>query len=97
LVSDPTAKKLVALIRSQAEISRLTAGPPDIPKDCLHALREAYRKALEDPELQARAEKIGRPLEPAYGEEVRALVTEALDQPPETIKLLKNMLAAGDS
>ena len=44
LVSDPTAKKLVALIRSQGDISRLTAGPPGIPPDRLDALRTAYRK-----------------------------------------------------
>jgi tripartite-type tricarboxylate transporter receptor subunit TctC len=97
LVTDPIAKKLVALIRSQGEISRLTAGPPGMREDRLQALREAYRKALNDPELRKKAEQLGRPLDPAYGEDVRALVTEALDQPKETIKLLKDMLGGGRS
>ncbi|HEY7383955.1 MAG TPA: tripartite tricarboxylate transporter substrate-binding protein [Beijerinckiaceae bacterium] len=97
LVTEPAAKKLVALIRSQGEISRLTAGPPGIPEDRLQALREAYRKALDDPELREKAEQLGRPLDPAYGQDVHALVTEALDQPKETVKLLKDMLGGGRS
>jgi hypothetical protein len=36
----------------------------------LSALREAYKKAMEDPELQMKAEKFERPVEPAYGDDV---------------------------
>jgi tripartite-type tricarboxylate transporter receptor subunit TctC len=89
LVTDPAAKELVALIQSQGDIARLTAGPPGIPKDRLDALRAAYRKALEDPELQARAAKLDRPVDPAYGDAVLNAVKEALSQKPETIALLK--------
>lgn len=92
LVTDPSARTLVALIRSQGVISRLTAGPPNIPKDRLEALRTAYRQAMEDKELQARAAKLGRPLDPAYGDEVLAEVKMALDQSPETIALLARTL-----
>ena len=92
LVTDPAAKALVALVQSQGDISRLTAGPPAIPQDRLDALRAAYRKAMEDPELQAKASKLERPLEPAYGEDVARMVKEALTQSPETIALLKEAL-----
>jgi len=92
LVTDPNARALVALIHSQGEIARLTAGPPNIPKDRLEALRTAYKKALEDKDLQARAEKLGRPLDPGYGDDVLAEVKTALDQPPETIALLARTL-----
>ena len=46
-------------MQSQGDIPRLTAGPPGIPQDRLDALRAAYRKAMEDPELQAKAAKLG--------------------------------------
>jgi tripartite-type tricarboxylate transporter receptor subunit TctC len=92
LVTDPAAKALVALVQSQGDISRLTAGPPGIPQDRLDALRGAYRKAMEDPEMQAKASKLERPLEPAYGEDVRQMVKAALTQSPETIALLKEAL-----
>jgi tripartite-type tricarboxylate transporter receptor subunit TctC len=92
LVSDPVAKQLIALVQSQGDISRLTAGPPGIPQDRLDALRGAYRKAMEDPELQAKAQRAAMTVDPAYGDEVLAMVKEALDQKPETIAVLKAAL-----
>jgi tripartite-type tricarboxylate transporter receptor subunit TctC len=92
--NDPAAKALVALVQSQGDISRLTAGPPDIPADRLAALREAYKKALEDKELQAKTEKLERPVDPAFGEDVLKMVQAALNQTPETIALLKDAMKA---
>ena len=94
IVTDPAAKALVALVESQGELSRLTAGPPGIPADRLAALREAYRKAMADPELQQKAQAGGRPLEPAYGEDVAEKIKAALKQPPTTIALLKEAMTA---
>jgi tripartite-type tricarboxylate transporter receptor subunit TctC len=89
LITDPAGRELVALIQSQGDIARLSAGPAGIPKDRLEALRGAYRKALEDPELQGKAAKLDRPVEPAYGDDVLKAVKEAMNQKPETIALLK--------
>ena len=96
MVTDEKAKALISLIQSQGDIQRFTAGPPDIPKDRLDALRAAYRKAMEDPDLQAKAARLERPIEPAYGDEVLAMIRVALNQTPETIALLKEALEAGD-
>ena len=92
MVTDSAGQALVALIRSQTEIGRLTAGPPGIPEDRLNALRDSYRKALEDAELLAKAQKLEIPIDPAYGDTVLKMVKEALDQPPETITLIKEAL-----
>lgn len=94
LVTDPDAKAFAALVESQGDLSRLTAGPPGIPADRLAALRDAYRKAMADPELQDKAKKGGRPLEPAFGEEVAKKIQAALTQPPKTIALLKEAMTA---
>jgi tripartite-type tricarboxylate transporter receptor subunit TctC len=91
-VSDARGKQLIALVQSQGDIARLTAGPPGIPADRLEALRAAYKKALEDKELQAKAEKLERPVEPLYGEDVAKAVREALNQTPEAIALLKGAM-----
>jgi tripartite-type tricarboxylate transporter receptor subunit TctC len=88
LITDPEAQKLVALIQSQGDISRLTAGPPGIPEDRLLALRTAYRKAMEDKELLAKMEKLGLPVDPAYGDDVLTAIKAALNQNSETVKLL---------
>ncbi|MDB5543841.1 MAG: Tripartite tricarboxylate transporter family receptor [Hyphomicrobiales bacterium] len=92
LVKDPGALALINLVQSQGDISRLTAGPPGIPADRLGALIGAYRKALEDKDLQARAEKLERPVEPAYGEDVAKAIAKALDQSDETKHLLADAL-----
>jgi tripartite-type tricarboxylate transporter receptor subunit TctC len=92
MVDDPGAKALIALIQTQCDVSRLTAGPPDIPPDRLAALRTAFRMALEDKELVAKTDKLGLPIEPAYGDTVRQMVKDALKQSPETIALLADAL-----
>jgi tripartite-type tricarboxylate transporter receptor subunit TctC len=92
LVSDRGARQLVALVQSQGDISRLTAGPPGIPQDRLEALRSAYRKAMEDPDLQAKALRASITVDPAYGDDVLAMVRAALDQSPETVAVLKGAL-----
>ncbi len=94
LVTEPTAKAFIALVESQGDLSRLTAGPPDIPADRLAALRDAYRKAMADPDLQQKALKGGRPVEPGFGEDVARKIQTALAQPPKTILLLKEAMAA---
>ena len=83
-----TALSLIALVQSQGDIARLTAGPPGIPQAVLDALRDAYRKALEDKELQEKAAKLERPVEPGYGDDVLNAIVTALKQPPETVALL---------
>jgi tripartite-type tricarboxylate transporter receptor subunit TctC len=94
LIKDPKGLTFVALIQSQGDIARLTAGPPGIPADRMDALRGAYKKALEDPELNAKAEKLGIPIEPAYGDDVLKLVKEALNQPADVVAVVKEALEA---
>lgn len=93
-VTDAKVLPLVALIESQGEIGRLTAGPPDIPADRLGALQDSYRKAMADPELVEKANKSERPVEPAIGDDVHRMVKAALAQSPETIALLTAAMKA---
>ena len=89
------AKSVVALIRSQAELARLTAGPPGIPAERLDALRAAYRAALESPKLQEEAAKANRPVVPfAVGDDVAREVSAALDQSPATIDAIAQTFLA---
>jgi tripartite-type tricarboxylate transporter receptor subunit TctC len=92
MVKEKDALALIKLIETQGDIQRLTAGPPGIPQDRLDALRMAFRKAMEDPELQQKAIKAARPLDPAYGDDVLAMIKGALNQPPETVSMLRQAL-----
>ena len=91
-VKGDDAKAVVALIESQGEIGRLTAGPPDIPPARLEVLRKAYKASMEDKELQEKAAKLGRPVEPLYGADVEKMVKTSLVQSPKTVETLKKAL-----
>lgn len=86
------ARTSIALIKSQGDIARLTAGPPGIPDNRLAILIKAYRDAMNDPALHERAQKLGYSIEPAFGEDVRRIIDLALQQSDETIALLKEAL-----
>lgn len=53
----PQGKKLMAIISSNGDMSRLTAAPPKMPPERLKVLIDAYRKALTDPQLIKDGEK----------------------------------------
>ena len=79
-------------MESQSDISRLTAGPSDIPADRLKALRDAYQAATSDPEFLAKAKEIGVPVDPKIGDDVGNLVKGAMNQTPEVVSFLKESL-----
>ncbi|ODT23221.1 MAG: hypothetical protein ABS35_12965 [Kaistia sp. SCN 65-12] len=93
LVGDkPEAQKVIALVASQSNISRLTAGPPGIPTDRLQALRDAYTKSTSDPEFLEKAKSLGLPIDPKVGDDVANVVKAALDQSPEIVAILKETM-----
>jgi tripartite-type tricarboxylate transporter receptor subunit TctC len=86
------AKKVIALIESQAKIARLTAGPPGIPGDRLKALVDAYAAATSDPEFLAKAKSLQLPVDPLAGQPVADAVAAAMQPPPELVAFLKDMM-----
>lgn len=97
VIKDPAGRSIAALIASQAELSRLTAAPPGVPEDRAKFLVAAYKATMEDPALLKEAEKLGRPIEPLYGDDVRQRIVEALDQPPEMVALIKGVLEEAEA
>ena len=54
-------------------------------------LREAYEKALNDPELIGEAQKGRVEVKFSRGEELEALVKKVMEQPPEVIARIKQL------
>ena len=92
LAKDDAAKAIITFIATQAQLSRLTAGPPGIPANELAALRQAYMAALADPGLLAEAQKLELPIAPESGDVVAERVRATLNQPPQILALLKELL-----
>ena len=82
----------MTLVNTVDELGRLTAAPPGTNPARLEALREAYKKALADPELLKEAQKIGLDFDPDFGEDVAKMMREAIHQPEENLKMLKEII-----
>ena len=88
LAKTDTDKAVISLIKTQAKLSRLTAGPPGLPPDLLQTLRRAYLAALADPAFLTEAKALGLPIAPASGEEVTEAVKLALNPSAEIRKII---------
>lgn len=92
LTISPQGKKLLSIVASVAELSRLTAAPPGMHPGRLQVLRDAYQKTVVDPAFLKDAAKIDMDIDAAIGEEVAGMMQQALNQPRENLALLREII-----
>jgi tripartite-type tricarboxylate transporter receptor subunit TctC len=90
--SDST-RRLASVLLSPDNIGRPLATTPGTPPDRVRMLREAFKKAVAEPEFVAEAKTRGWELEPVTGEELEAIGKKVVVQPPEVIERMKKVLA----
>ena len=84
-------KAVTRLMYSMGNLSRIAAGPPNIPADRLKALRAAVKNAVNSKGFRDAAARAKRSLHPAFGDDVHKLVVGLIDQPPEIAALMKSL------
>jgi tripartite-type tricarboxylate transporter receptor subunit TctC len=87
-----SSRRLADVILASNEIGRPIIGTPGIPADRLKILRDAFIKAVNDPELLDDAKKKNLELNPVSGEDLQALANEIVAQPPEIVERMKKLL-----
>jgi tripartite-type tricarboxylate transporter receptor subunit TctC len=85
-------RRLAKVILTAATLGRPIGAAPGVPADRVKILRNAYAKAIADPELLAEAAKQGWDVDPTKGEELQALSKEVITQPKEIIERMKWVL-----
>jgi tripartite-type tricarboxylate transporter receptor subunit TctC len=85
------AKAVTRLMYSMGNLSRIAAGPPNVPADRLKALRAAVKNAVNGKGFRDAAARAKRTLHPAFGDDVRKLIVGLIDQPPEIAALMKRL------
>lgn len=85
-------RRLATIILAGGTLGRPMLGPPGIPPDRVKILREAFAKTMQDPGFLDDIKKRKYELDPTTGEELEAIVREAMTQPPEIIQQLKKIL-----
>ena len=73
-------------------MGRPVTAPPGTPPDRVKILRDAYAKAVKDPELRADAAKRNWDVEALTGEELEARAKEVIAQPQDVIERMKWVL-----
>ena len=86
------SRRAAQVLFAGGEFGRPILATPGTPPDRVNVLREAFAKALKDPELLAEAKKGRMDVDPSTGEELQALVNEVMDQPKEVIERVKKIL-----
>jgi len=86
------ARKIIGLMDTLAQLGRATAAPPGTPPERVKVLQDAYKEALTDPQLLAEADKLGFPIEYTHGDEVKQLIVSALNQEPDVIAILAEVM-----
>jgi len=67
---------------------------PGTPPERVKILREAFLKAMKDPELLDEAKKGRLDIEVTAGEELESLAKEVLDAPPDVVERVKKILGS---
>lgn len=91
LVDGDEGKALARVIAGTAEIGRSIL-TPDAPADRLAALRAAFQDMLADPDFLAACEQRRLMLDPGRGEDMDAIVREAMSLPKPFVASLTTLL-----
>jgi tripartite-type tricarboxylate transporter receptor subunit TctC len=89
----PDAKRRVALVLMGGDNlgNFVTAAPPEIPMERVKILREAYAKALKEPDLLEEGKRRNWEVELIRGEELETLAKEVIDQQPAVVDRVKEI------
>ncbi len=87
-----SGRRLAKVVLTAVTLGRPILAPPNMPKDRIKTLREAYSKALHDPDLLAEAKKRRWDVQPLSGEELESMAAEVVVQTPDVIERMKWVL-----
>jgi tripartite-type tricarboxylate transporter receptor subunit TctC len=86
------SRRVAQVILAGNEYGRPMVAPPGVVAERVTILRNAYAKALKDPQLVGEARQSKLEIEPASGEELQSLTERVISQPPEVIERVKKLV-----
>jgi tripartite-type tricarboxylate transporter receptor subunit TctC len=90
---DPEQRQMLELLYSQGVFTRPFIMAPEAPKERVAAMRDAFVKALSDPQAHAEAEKQKLVITIINGQDLQEIVRKIYTTPAATIEKLKKALA----
>jgi tripartite-type tricarboxylate transporter receptor subunit TctC len=86
------SRRVADVILRGGDFGRPMFVTPGTPADRVNILRQAYVKAMNNPELLAEAKKGRMDVEMVTGEQLQALAQRVINQPPAVIQRVKKIL-----
>jgi tripartite-type tricarboxylate transporter receptor subunit TctC len=90
--SPDASRRVAQVILTGGDLGRPMLMTPGTPPERVKIFREAYAKALQDPELLLETEKAKMDVDLTPGEELEELIKKVMDQPKEVMDRVKKML-----
>ncbi len=88
-----SARRLATVVLASGDLGRPYLGPPGMPAQVVKILRESFVKMLNDPVFLADAKKRNMDIELTSADELEKLSKEVIQQPPEVIARVTNLLS----
>ena len=86
-------RRFARVLPAGDELGRPMVAPPAVAPQRVKILREAYSKALKDPELLDEVKRSRLDMDPITGEEIETIYKELMDQPAAVVDLVKKLEA----
>lgn len=96
LAPNARAKAIMALRSAPEQVARPYVLPPATPADIVKVVREAFAKAIADPQLAAEGKKSKMDLEFLPGDQAQKILVEVLDQPKELVEEFTKYIKFGE-
>jgi tripartite-type tricarboxylate transporter receptor subunit TctC len=96
LAPTPRAKAIMALRSAPEVVGRPFVMTPGTPDEIVRMMREAFSKAISDPELVAEAKKAKMDLEFIPGDETLKIVKNVLSQPKDVVEEFSKYVKFGE-
>jgi tripartite-type tricarboxylate transporter receptor subunit TctC len=93
LVSHPDDRQIIGLVLGRMTLGRPFIAPPGIAQDRVVLLRAAFRKAVEDPELRADADRQKLAIDPTWGAEAEEVIKRLYQTPRQVVERTRKIVA----
>jgi len=95
LAETPEGKEVAEAAYSLGQYGRPYAFPPDVPKERVAIMREAFWKTMQDPQFLVEAKKLGRIIQPVRGEKLQEMWKKDLNPPPKKLEIVREIFGTG--
>jgi tripartite-type tricarboxylate transporter receptor subunit TctC len=93
---NPRAKSIMALRSAPELVARPYVMPPGTPADIVKTMRDAFAKAIQDPELIAEGKKSKMELEFTPGDQAQRILADVMNQPKDLVQEFAKYIKFGE-